>query len=637
MTRRDRVVTALLVLVLVAAGVAIVLPRTAGPAASSPSAEPPGGSFQPATVYREGVVGVPESITPVTARTRSERTLVGLIFSGLVKLGPGDTLEPDLASGWTVNDAGTSWTVVIRPDARWQDGAEVTADDVVYTVNALKDPAASGGLAASWAEVTATAVDPKTVRFDLASPIGGFLAALTQPLLPSHLLADVPMASLATSEFATSPVGSGPYALAQLDGTHAVLVPVASTTGSTASPSPSASASASASTSPSAVSPGPTGSAAASAGSSASSAPASGSAAPASGSAAPASSAAASEAPSAAASEAPSASTPSPIPTVDPSGRPIDRIEVTFYDTEAALSAAFTAGDIDGAAGLSASTAATLGAEGGVAVLHYPTTTLSAVILNLRPSHPELRVPGVRTALLAAIDRAAIANDTLGGAAVVADSLVPPASSAYDAAAAGTVPYDPAAAAAALTKAGWKKIGGHWAAPGARKAYQLELVTVPADASRRLAAEASAIAGAWTALGFNTSVTELAATDLATRLRSGEFTSALLDVSLELEPDLYPLLASTQVRSNGSNLSGYQDPALDSLLEAARAPGTDTQRAAAIKALLAGLAARRPILPIVWVDELVVARGLSGNVPRLIVHPGDRFWDVLAWRLAASR
>ena len=132
-------------------------------------------------------------------------------------------------------------------------------------------------------------------------------------------------------------------------------------------------------------------------------------------------------------------------------------------------------------------------------------------------------------------------------------------------------------------------------------------------------------------------MTELAATDLASRLRTGEFTAALLDVSMGLEPDLYPLLASTQVRANGSNVSGYQDPALDALLEAARAPGTDPQRAAAIRALLLGLAARRPILPIVWADELVVERGLSGDVPRLIVHPGDRFWDVLAWRLAASR
>ena len=51
----------------------------------------------PRVVYREGVVGRPESITPVTARSRAERTLVGLVFSGLVRLGPGTTYQPDLA------------------------------------------------------------------------------------------------------------------------------------------------------------------------------------------------------------------------------------------------------------------------------------------------------------------------------------------------------------------------------------------------------------------------------------------------------------------------------------------------------------------------------------------------------------
>ena len=109
------------------------------------------------------------------------------------------------------------------------------------------------------------------------------------------------------------------------------------------------------------------------------------------------------------------------------------------------------------------------------------------------------------------------------------------------------------------------------------------------------------------------------------------------DIAQGLEPDLYPLLASSQVRASGTNLSGYQDPSLDPLLEAARKPGTAEDRAAAWKALLAGLATRTPLLPLVWNDDVTLARGLEGDSPRLISAPGDRFWDVLAWRLAADR
>ena len=646
---RDRAVTALLVVVLAAAAFAIGLPRVAAPGADStgaPSGEPTASPAAP-VVYREGVVGRPSSITPVTARTLADKDLVGLIFSGLVKVGPGDSLVPDLAASWKVDSSGQVWTVSIRPDAVWQDGTPVTADDVVFTVSALKDPSASGGLAAAWADVTVEAVDSQTVRFTLGSPVGSFLAALTQPLLPAHLLRGIAMADLASSDFALNPVGSGPYQLVQIDDTHAVLVPA---TGAGASPGSSG---------------GSDGSGPGDPGSSESSPPAeSGSTPPAapgastSGPASPNPSAAgaldavggpmelalASVRPSASAKPSPSPSpsptpapTPSPTAVPDPNASPVERIELDFYDTEAALAAAFNAGQIDGAAGLSAATTQTLGASAGARVLDYPTTTLSAVLLNLRPTHPELADPNVRKALLGAVNRATIVKSDLGGQARVADTLVPPESSAYDASRVVKVPYDRTKAATLLRVAGWTRTGGKWTAPKGKAPYAIELLTVPADVNPRLAAIATAVRDDWTTLGLSVTVTSLSGSDLATRLQSGDFTAAVLDIASGLEPDLYPLLDSSQVRSNGSNRSGYQDPAMDKLLEAARQNGSAAKRKAAWSALLAGISAKMPVLPIVWADEQAVVRGLSGATPRLIVHPGDRYWDVLAWRLAASR
>ena len=107
------------------------------------------------------------------------------------------------------------------------------------------------------------------------------------------------------------------------------------------------------------------------------------------------------------------------------------------------------------------------------------------------------------------------------------------------------------------------------------------------------------------------------------RLRAGEFTAAVVDIAEGLEPDLYPLLASPQVRAGGSNLAGYQDPALDPLLEAARKPGTPEERMAAWKALLAGLATREPMLPLAWNDERGARAGpRMATPPRLISGPG---------------
>lgn len=577
MTRRDRATVAALVLVLVVLGAAIALPqvRPGSPGSGGTGTEPtPGATLPPPVTYREGVVGSPVSITPVTARTRADRTLVGLVFSGLVRPGPAGGYQPDLAESWTTSADGSTWTIQIRADATWHDGAPVTADDVVYTVEALKNPDAAGGAAGSWAEVTAVAKGPRTVQLTLATPLGGFLAALCQPLLPAHLLADVPFADLADSGFARQPVGTGPFALVELDGTRAVLEPAAAAPPA-AEPTP-----------------GPT---------------------------------------------LDSLATPYPVPTP---GRPVpylERIEVSFYDNEAALAGALRTGEVDGAAGFTPAAVAELAAATGIERLRYPTTTVSVVLLNLRPSHPELRNAATRRALLAAVDRDALVTGALGGDAVRADALVPRSSWAFDATAAPPVPFDRKAASKALTDAGWTKSGGKWVAPKAKAPYKLEILTVPTAANPRLTAVAGQVRDSWTSLGFNVTLVELAAADLATRLRSGEFTAAVVDISGGREPDLFPLLASSQVRASGTNLGGYQDPALDALLAAARAPGTPEVRTAAWKAVLAAVSERMPILPIVWVDEVYLARRLEGPSPALIVGPGDRFGDVLAWRLAADR
>ncbi len=573
-TRRDNAVVAALVLSLVVLGGVIALPSAAPAATPEPTPQP---TVPPPATYREGVVGHPEAVMPVLARTRAERTLVGLIFSGLVRLGPNNTYEPDLAESWTSDAKGTTWTFTLRDDAVWQDGEPVTADDVVYTVEALKDPAAAGAMAGAWADVTATAVDPRTVKLEVATPIAGFLAAATQPLLPAHLLSDVPFADLAASPFATSPVGSGPYQLIELDDEQAVLLPAAlarvEETAGPVGPTPSLDA----------------------------------------------------------------LGTPAPTSTPSQALPFLERIEMHFYDDETAAADAFGAGEVDAVAGLLPATSAALATDPAVDRIRYPTTTLATVMLNLRASHPELRDPRVRKALLGALDRDAIVETALGGDGIAADTLVSPVSWAFDAKAAAPVAHDVKAATKLLTDAGWKKKDGAWTAKAGKAPYELELLTVPADANPRLASVAAAIAKAWTDFGIKVEVVETPAVDLAKKLRGGEFAAAALDITMGLEPDLYPLLASSQVRGSGTNLSGYQDPALDALLETARKPGAPEARTTAWQELLTGLAARLPLLPIAWHSESVLFRGVDGPTARLIAGPGDRFWDVLAWRLAADR
>ena len=243
MTRTDTVVVGTLVALL-----ALIAGLIGGPAiqlAAAPSGPSPSAALGPSfevRPYVEGVLGHPSSVSPLTARTQADRDLVALLFPGLVRNGPDGTIVPDLAERWSVDKAGKTWTVDIRPDARWHDGSPVTADDVVFTIETLQDPAYTGPSATSWSEVSVTAVNPHQVRFTLDTPLGGFLQALTQPIAPVHLLGDLPVDALAQDPFGGLPIGSGAFAITQLSDTSASLVPaqIAEEAGS-ASASPSSS------------------------------------------------------------------------------------------------------------------------------------------------------------------------------------------------------------------------------------------------------------------------------------------------------------------------------------------------------------------------------------------------------------
>ena len=581
MTRTDTIVVGTLVALL--ASIAAVISVPAIQLASSPVRPTPSVTSVPeilARPYVEGVIGRPESVSPLTARTQADRDLVALVFSGLMRLGPGGTLVPDLAEDWSVDRTGKTWTVDLRADARWQDGEPVSADDVVFTIETLQDPEYTGPGASSWNEVQAAATGPLRVTFTLKTPLGGFLQALTQPIVPAHLLADVPVAALPSASFGREPVGSGPFAVSELADASVALVPAEALPvdqGGGPGQSPSA--------------------------------------------------------------------TPGIPPTPGPTRRPsrpvpyLPGIEFRYYSDPEALAADFRAGKLDGASGISPALAAELSGGTGARSLRYPGSTLTAALLNLRPGHPEFASPAVRTALLAALDRGRMVSGAFAGAATVASDPIPPGSPLFDPKADPPVAFNRSAATKALRAAGWTRAADGWHLPKAKKRLTIEVLSPTEAGNPTLYAAAAAVARDWRAIGLTVDHTPLPpGAFVADRLSVGKFQVAVADLRIGLDPDLYPLLASSQTLTGGSNIVGVQDPTLDGLLEKARAPGTMAARTAAYSALQKRLATGRYLLPLTFADELVVLRDtVSGPSIRQVTDPSDRFWDVLTWRLAVGR
>jgi peptide/nickel transport system substrate-binding protein len=161
--------------------------------------------------FTEGVVESPRFANPVLAVSDSDRDMVALTYAGLMGHDASGKLIPVLAQSYSVSEDGTIYTFVLRPGVHFSDGAPVTADDVVYTVEKAQDPSIKSPLFGSWSNIRAEAVDAKTVRFTLPKAYAPFLEDATLGILPEHIWQDVGDEEFPFSTYNTMPVGAGPF------------------------------------------------------------------------------------------------------------------------------------------------------------------------------------------------------------------------------------------------------------------------------------------------------------------------------------------------------------------------------------------------------------------------------------------
>ncbi len=162
--------------------------------------------------YAEGVVGRLDTLNPLYASTSAEVAASRLLFSSLYDYDSTGNLRPSIAQGLTVSQDRRTYTVTLRQGIKWHDGADLTAEDVLFTIQTIKNPEARvrSSLAANWQSVEVKTIDKYTVQFTLPA-YAAFPHALTFPIVPKHILARVAASTLQESNFSRAPVGSGPF------------------------------------------------------------------------------------------------------------------------------------------------------------------------------------------------------------------------------------------------------------------------------------------------------------------------------------------------------------------------------------------------------------------------------------------
>ncbi len=121
----------------------------------------------------------PVTLDPANLSADSEVALVNAVYDYLLDSNAQAQLEPRLAQSWSMSEDGLEYTLNLVENAMFHDGSEFTADDVVWTLNRLRDPDQSGAadLFANVEEVVAA--DPYTVVFRLGTTEPDFLYNLT--------------------------------------------------------------------------------------------------------------------------------------------------------------------------------------------------------------------------------------------------------------------------------------------------------------------------------------------------------------------------------------------------------------------------------------------------------------------------
>ncbi|HEY8338022.1 MAG TPA: extracellular solute-binding protein [Tardiphaga sp.] len=159
----------------------------------------------------QGILGTFDSLNPLIVRGQAVQQVRGFVIESLMTRGNDEafTLYGLLAESIETDDARTYVTFRINPRAQFSDGRPVTAEDVVFSWQLLRDKGRPNHRQ-FYAKVTrAEALDPRTVRFDFGGAPDRELPLILglMPVLPKHA---IDVATFEETSMA-APLGSGPY------------------------------------------------------------------------------------------------------------------------------------------------------------------------------------------------------------------------------------------------------------------------------------------------------------------------------------------------------------------------------------------------------------------------------------------
>lgn len=153
-----------------------------------------------------GMVLEPPTLDPTAnAAAAIDEVVYANLFEGLTRFGPDGSVQPALAHSWDAEQDGRVWVFHLQDGVSFHDGADFTAEDVVFTLDRARADDSTNAQKILFEGIESVeAADPLTVRVTLAAPDGNFPFKMAW--------GDAVMLDPASADsLANAPVGTGPF------------------------------------------------------------------------------------------------------------------------------------------------------------------------------------------------------------------------------------------------------------------------------------------------------------------------------------------------------------------------------------------------------------------------------------------
>ena len=192
--------------------------KAAAPASVAANGSAPGGDYGPSVRggrYVDAMLADASNLISILSSDQSSHAMASYLYVAPLKYDKNYNIVPWAAESYEVLDGGKLLRFKLRQDIYWEDGVQLTADDVEFTYKLTIDPKTPTAYAGDFQtikEFRKTGKFSFEVRYD--KPFARSLITWMSDILPKHALEGQ---DLMTTPLARQPLSAGPYVLEKWD------------------------------------------------------------------------------------------------------------------------------------------------------------------------------------------------------------------------------------------------------------------------------------------------------------------------------------------------------------------------------------------------------------------------------------